>query len=654
MAVRAGFSDIQGFADASGLLAAVVESSDDAIITKDLTGTITSWNRAAERIFGYQASEVIGGPISILIPPERGNEEAEILTKISRGEQLDHFETVRVRKDGSRIAVSVTISPLMRDGKIVGASKIARDISQQKHFEAQLEQQRARLEVTLRSIGDAVIVTDVLGLVTFMNPIAESLTGWRLAEAEGQPLEAVFHIINETTRHRTENPVVRALREGVVVGLANHTMLVAKDGVEHAIDDSAAPIRAKTNEILGIVLVFRDASGTRAGEEYRARLAAIVQSSDDAIISKDLNGRITSWNDGATRLFGYSADEMIGRPISVLFPPDRLHEEPEILERLRRGGRVEHFETVRVTKDRRKISVSLTISPIRDKEGNVIGASKIARDITERKVKESELATAREQLRNYSKELEKTVSERTVELREALEQLETFSYSISHDLRAPLRAMNGYVEIMLEEHAQEFSPHVNELLQRVSRSGQRLSTLIKEVLNSSRTKLQSADPRPVELTELVPGIIEDYPNIRAHNEAIEVKQPLLPVVGREALLTQAIANILGNAVKFAEPTRPLRITVSTEKSGDKVRIIIRDNGIGIAKAEQSGIFDLFSRASEAQHVEGSGVGLAIVRRAVLQMGGQVGVESEPGAGSSFWIELPQAEHTQGSLCVGEL
>jgi PAS domain S-box-containing protein len=641
------FQNDPGSADAKVLLAAVVESSDDAIITKNLDGTITSWNRAAERIFGYKASEVVGGPISILIPPERGMEEGDILRRISRGERVEHFETVRLHKSGKRLDISVTISPLMREEKVVGASKIARDITPQRDVQYELERQRAYLEVTLSSIGDAVIVSDVNGAVTFMNPVAEALTGWRRAEATGQQLETVFHIVNEVTRHRAENPVVHALREGTVVGLANHTMLLAKNGVERAIDDSAAPIRAKTGEVLGIVLVFRDVSGIRTADEHRARLAAIVQSSEDAIISKDLTGRIMSWNAGATRLFGYSADEAVGRPISMLIPPDRLSEEPDILQRLRRGERVEHFETVRMTKDRRKVAVSLTISPIHGADGQIIGASKIVRDITDRTKTERELAEAREQLQNYSKELEATVAERTAELRDALEQLETFSYSISHDLRAPLRAMNGFVEVILSEHAKELNPEVSELLQRVARSGKRLSTLIEEVLNSTRLKLRPGDLRPVSLARLIPGIIEDYPNLRSHREAIDIKTPLLPVVGTEALLTQAISNVLGNSIKFGSRSRPLKIVVATERENDHVRLAIRDNGIGIIPAEQPRIFELFARGSTSRDVEGTGIGLAVVKRAIMRMGGEVGVESKPDVGSEFWFKLPAAADESG-------
>jgi PAS domain S-box-containing protein len=617
-----------------------VASSDDAIVTKDLGGTIKTWNTAAERIFGYKASEVVGGPISVIIPPERGSEERDILQRISRGETLEHFETVRIRSDGRRIEVAVTISPLKHEGRIIGASKIARDITHQKRLERELVEERARLEITLRSIGDAVIVTNADSMVTFMNPVAEELTGWKTDEARNQPLESVFHIINEGTRRRAENPASRALREGMVVGLANHTVLVGKHGAECAIDDSAAPIRDLSGELLGVVLVFRDVTGSRTADTFRARLAAIVESSDDAIISKDLEGRITSWNAGATQIFGYAANEAIGRPISILIPPDRMDEEQNILERIRRGERVEHFETVRIAKDRRRLQVSLTISPIRDAEGQVVGASKIARDITERKVTEKELAEVRAQLQKHTEDLEEIVVERTAELRNALAQLETFSYSISHDLRAPLRAINGFTELVLAEHAAHLNPEGRELLERVVRSGKRLSTLIEEVLNSAQSKLTPAHLRPIALSTLVPRVIQDYPNLREYRDVIDIKQPLQPVMGSEPLLTQCISNLLGNAVKFTAPARPLGISIWTDSTNGKVRLHVRDNGVGIAPREQPRIFEMFSRAENASGMEGNGVGLAIVKRAVVRMGGHVGVTSAPDVGSEFWIELP--------------
>jgi PAS domain S-box-containing protein len=248
------------------------------------------------------------------------------------------------------------------------------------------------LRVTLGSIGDAVITTNAHGEVSYLNTVAEKLTGWTSEEALGEPLETVFRIVNEHTREPVPNPAARALRDRTVVGLANHTVLIAKGGGEHPIDDSAAPIKASNGEMSGCVLTFRDVTDRREFEKrdglrlLEARLlASIVESSDDAIVRKTLDGIVQSWNAAAERLFGYPASEAIGRHISLVIPPDRLAEEDDIISRLKSGQRVEHFETVRVRRDGVPIQVSLTISPIHDASGRVVAASKIVRDVTDRK-----------------------------------------------------------------------------------------------------------------------------------------------------------------------------------------------------------------------------------------------------------------------------
>ncbi|MFI4924033.1 MAG: PAS domain S-box protein [Vicinamibacteria bacterium] len=243
--------------------------------------------------------------------------------------------------------------------------------------------------VTLASIGDAVITTDVDARVTYLNAIAERLTGWTDADARGRPLDEVFRIVGERDRLPADNPAKRALREGVAVGLANHTILIARDGSEHAIDDSAAPIQDEQGVVSGCVLVFHDVSARRSAEHDDAnrllaarQLASIVESSDDAIVRKSLDGTIQSWNAAAERLFGWTAEQAVGRHISMVIPPDRIGEEDQIIASIRAGRRVDHFETVRRTSDGRPIVVSLTISPILDDRGNVVGASKIVRDVT--------------------------------------------------------------------------------------------------------------------------------------------------------------------------------------------------------------------------------------------------------------------------------
>ena len=258
-------------------------------------------------------------------------------------------------------------------------------------------EQRETLRITLRSIGDAVITTDTQGRVTYMNTVAESLTGWTQQDAIGQPLDTVFWIVNEDSRKPVESPATQTLRKGIVVGLANHTVLIRRDGTECPIDDSAAPIRDEKGRVSGCVLIFRDVTTQRQLQRNKATqlmtarlLASIIESSDDAIVSKSLDGIIQTWNAGAERVFGYPPDQAVGRHVSLIIPPDRIAEEDRIIASLTAGKRVEHFETERVRAGGERIHVSLTISPIKDEDGNVIGASKIARDISDRKRAEAE------------------------------------------------------------------------------------------------------------------------------------------------------------------------------------------------------------------------------------------------------------------------
>ena len=364
-------------------LAAIVEYSGDAIATKNLDGIIQTWNASAERLFGYTRAEIVGKPVTILIPSDRMDEETEILRRIRAGRPSERMETIRVRKDGRPIHVSVCVSPIKdADGHVIGASKVVHDMTALAGAREELIREKEFLATTIASIGDAVIATDAEGKVALMNRVAEDLIGWRLDEARGKALTEVFRIVHEETRQAVENPVDKVRRLNNVVGLANHTILIGRNGEDIAIDDSGAPIFALDGTLTGIVLVFRDVTEQRKTQKATAQLAAIVEYSGDAIATKNLDGIIQTWNAGAERLFGYKADEIIGQPVTVLLPPDRLHEEAEILQRIRKGKPSERLETIRVRKDGSPVHVSVSVSPIKDVEGRLIGASKVVHDIT--------------------------------------------------------------------------------------------------------------------------------------------------------------------------------------------------------------------------------------------------------------------------------
>jgi PAS domain S-box-containing protein len=289
-------------------------------------------------------------------------------------------------------------------------TELSEEIRRRRQLQQALFTQQESLRVTLSSIGDGVIVTDDQARITFMNGEAETLTGWTRDDAIGQPLEHVFRIVNELTRQEVENPVTKVLRERRVVGLANHTVLIARDGTERAIDDSAAPIQSSHEHFSGVVLVFRDVTSKRASEIAKARLAAIIDSSEDAIVGQSLDAVVTDWNAGAERLFGFTPDEAIGRPAFETFvPPDRKQELLDVLDRVQRGERIEHFETVRQHKDGRRLNISIGVSPIQDVGGELLGISAIDRDISDRKRLEQSLRF----LANGSKSLASLVDYRS-------------------------------------------------------------------------------------------------------------------------------------------------------------------------------------------------------------------------------------------------
>jgi PAS domain S-box-containing protein len=513
--------------DETALLAAIVDSSDDAIVSKTLDGIITSWNRAAERIFGYTAAEAIGQRITLIIPPERHAEEGDVLARIGRGEKVEHFETIRQTKDGRRLNISLTISPV-RDaqGRIIGASKIARDITERK----------------------------------------------------------------------------------------------------------------------------------RAEEEH-SRLAAIVDSSDDAIIGKTLGGTITSWNRAAERIFGYTAAEAIGQRITLIIPPERHAEEDVVLARIGRGEKIEHFETIRQTKDGRQLNISLTVSPVKDARGRIIGASKVARDITGRKQFESErevLLTGELAARQEAQQANRSLNEQLellkrevlarekaqAELAEAVNARDEFIAVAAHELRNPLNVFHLTLQLLYRVSSDPSGfPQIRGLLEKSRIQLGRLTTSVDRLLDVTRIRAGRFElyRETVDLSGLIREVVGRFAN----------EQPNIPIsLNLEAAIKgtwdrtridQALTNLLSNAIKYGRQ-RP--ITVGASVNDHEAVVTMQDEGIGIPYEGLKRIFDRFERIAPQLGNEGLGLGLWITKQIVEAHGGTIRAESELGRGSVFTITLP--------------
>jgi two-component system, cell cycle sensor histidine kinase and response regulator CckA len=491
-------------------------------------------------------------------------------------------------------------------------------------------EQQLWFEITLASIGDGVVATDAEGKVKFMNTVASELTGWHVAQARGLPLHDVFHIVNERTGAETENPIDRVMKEGVIVGLANHTLLISRDGRRIPVDDSGAPIK-RDGRTVGAVLVFRDASARRRAEREAAYLAAIVESSDDAIVGKSIDGIIQSWNSGAERLYGYPAAEMIGHHIRELVPPDRQHEEASIFTRLGAGESVEHLETVRLRKGGVLIDVSLTISPIRDKSGQIVGASNVARDITEQQ-------RAAENMRQTQK----------------LESLGVLAGGIAHDFNNLLVGIVGNASVALEDISPD-SP-ARQSIRDVVAAGKRAGELTRQMLAYSGRGhfvidridlskyvreevrlIQAAIPRTVALHL---ALQESLPAIEADASQIQQLVMNLVINGAEAIPEGTTGTVTIVTRQQQLDQRHVREHVGAAigelKPGPYVLLEVRDTGSGMDEATKATIFDPFFTTK----FTGRGLGLAAVLGIVRGHFGAIEVVSAPEQGTVFRVFFP--------------
>jgi PAS domain S-box-containing protein len=458
-------------------LAAIVDSSDDAIISKDLDGIILSWNDAACRIFGYSADEIVGRSIRTLIPSDMQGEEDNILAKVRAGERISHYETTRVRKSGERFPISATISPIKdASGEIVGASKVARDVSE-----------------------------------------------------------------------RTRN------------------------------------------------------------DQSRFQLAAIVDTADDAIVSKDLNGIVKTWNQGAARMFGYTPEEMVGQPVLRLIPEELHYEEDEILRKLRAGERVDHYHTVRMKKSGERVDVSVTISLIRDASGRVIGASKIARDISDRKRMELLLIQS-----------------------EKIAATGRMAAAIAHEINNPLESLINLIFLARKNSPPGGKAHAH--LVTAEQELERVAHIARQTLGYYRDTGQHAE---VHFYELIENVLMVYRAKCIANEITVTTRfnDIQKISVSRGEMLQVFSNIITNAIDAMQGGGNLSIITKkvAGPNGEGIQIVIHDSGIGIPQEHLDKIFEPFFTTKGNL---GTGIGLWIARQLAERHGGQISIASSTQSGNS--------------------
>jgi PAS domain S-box-containing protein len=640
----------QRAAAAQAYLAAIVESSDDAILSKDLDGIIQSCNASAERLFGYTAAELIGRPVRILIPQDRQREEDEILARIRRGERIDHFETVRVAKDGRLLDISLTVSPVHDEsGAIIGVSKVARDVTEHKRAAAELAAQQEWFRVTLGSIADAVIASNSRGDITYMNAQAEGLTGWTVDAAQGRPLLEVFHIVDEQTRQPADNPADLVMRVQTAVGLAGHVVLIGRDGTERLIADSAAPIRDGDGLLLGVVLVFRDVTEERRGEEaiaeQREWFKTTLESIGDAVIATDVGERIVFMNTVAEHLTGWRSEAACGRVCTDVYNIVNEQTRSRVQSPVKRvlyEGEVAGLanDTLLIAADGTERPIQDSGAPIRNRDGHIIGVVLVFRDITERRRSDAERRTA-EAERERLLEAERAAR---AEAERASRVKDEFVAMVSHELRTPLNAILGWTQLMKKDRQDAVVQERG--LDIVARNTRLQAQLISDLLDISRIvsgKLQ-VEFRRVDLASIVADAIETV-QPDATFKGIEIRRDLDgdlgPIAGDPSRLQQAVWNLLSNAIKFTPSGG--RVAVALRRSNHHAEITVTDTGVGIRPEVLPHVFDRFHQADRSitRRFGGLGLGLSIVKHLVELHGGDVSADSAgDGKGARFTIRLP--------------
>jgi PAS domain S-box-containing protein len=499
--------------------------------------------------------------------------------------------------------------------------------------ETQSEQAIRASELSYRRLfeaaKDGILILEVgSGRISDVNPFLIELLGFSHSEMVGKTVGELSPFKDiESNKVMLE----RLQRDGYV--RYEDLPLETRDGRRIAVEFVSNVYEADDKKV--IQCNIRDITKRKQAEMVSLRLAAIIESSDDAIIGKDLNGTITSWNKGAEKVFGYTASETVGTSILRLIPADRQDEEKQILEKIKQGESVEHFETLRQAKDGRLIDVSVTVSPIKDASGKVTGVSKVSRDITERKA-------AEEKIRQLNVELEQRVVERTAQLQAANQELEAYSYSVSHDLRAPLRHVLGFVELLQKDAGPSLSEKNLRHLTTISDAAKRMGDLIDDLLAFSRLGRASLQKTEVNLDELVREALGEFQEDMKLRKIAWNIHPLPPVQADRALLRMVLVNLVSNAVKFTGARAEAKIEIGCTPNGNGETVIfIRDNGAGFDPQYTKKLFGVFQRLHSHDEFEGTGIGLANVQRIIHRHGGRTWAEGVVDGGATFYFSIPK-------------
>jgi PAS domain S-box-containing protein len=611
VAYRSELSALQRFDDLRNHQAEIVESSDDAILSKRLDGTILSWNRAAERIFGYSAEEVIGNLVLRIIPPELHAEELSIASQIQLGQKVEPFNTVRMHKDGRRVPISLSISPIRNaQGEVIGASKIARDISAQRQAEAQFRS-------IVEGAPNAMLAANREGRIVLVNRKTEELFGYERMGLLGKDLELLISLRYRSmyagllatsfehpeTRHVGELPEVFGLRS----------------------DGSELPLEVGLNvvqEAGGPLCIFSIIDITRR-KQSEAQFRSIVEGAPNAMLVANREGKIVLVNRRTEELFGYTREELFIQSIEMLMPLRYREQHPAKVRNFFENPRNRSIDAkgdlYGQRKDGSEFPLELGLAYIQEGEQTLALASVI--EISKRKELENELAGKIDELARSNRDLER------------------FAYLASHDLQEPLRAVSGCLQLLEQRYRGQLDEPAGEWIGHAVDGAARMRVLIEALLSYSLVSKGGNPLQPVDCNAALEMALRNL-SVSIKESGVEIsREPLPMVAGIPSYLDMLFQNLIGNAIKFRRLDLPAKVRIGAELKEGYWVISISDNGIGIEEQYFERIFNLFQRLHSRSEYPGTGIGLALCKRIAEQHGGKITVTSTPGQGSCFSFTL---------------
>jgi PAS domain S-box-containing protein len=618
------------------LLGAIVQSSDAAIIGKDLTGKVVSWNIGAEKMLGFTAAEMVGQPMDrLLLSPDGPAEEQRILEEVRQG-RTRNYETVRRCKAGHTVEVSLTVSPIKdARGETIGVSSIARDITQYKRAQREVQESRARLSAIITSAMDAVISADARQRITMFNTAAEKMFGCPAAQVLGQPLDRFIPVRSREVHRQYVDEFGRTGSTARAMAHLRPLSALRADGSEFPIEASISQAEVAGERIYTVIL--RDITERQQTQQALEQQARVLREQAEMldlanVLARDLEDHIVLWNAGMEKLYGWTKAEALGKNSHELLHPAF----PEALETIRaqllREGQWAG-ELVHHRKDGSQLTVASQWVLHKDEQDHPTAILEVNTDITERK-------QAEEQIRLLNADLEQRVEKRTAELTAANKELEAFTYSVAHDLRAPLRHIDAFTRIVHEEFSAHLPEEAVRYLENIRKGSRHMSQLVDDLLNLARVGRQELKRRPMPLDQLVRDVVADLKH-ETQGRNIEWRlQPLPTLACDPGLMKQVFANLLANAVKYTRP-RPLAIIeVGCLKLNGDSAVYVRDNGVGFNMKYADKLFGVFQRLHRSDEFEGTGVGLATVERIIRKHGGCVWAEGALDKGAAFYFSVP--------------